>query len=109
MDFYYTNDVLKKMIEEYGDRIFMIQLDNAHKIFFGTPQSDGNIIQLSDLIYKTVNGTDLFGFRRIDRTWDKEVPWLQWWTTAFIQTIGITEAEMSPQGDLYLPDINKFY
>lgn len=111
-DFYYSNEVLKTLIQEYGDRIFMIQLDNGHKIFFGTPQGKDNVLQVEDLEFRTIDGCDMFGIRRVDHTWGNSkdgVPWLQWWTTAFVQTVCITEAPLSPSGDYWLPDLNKFF
>lgn len=54
-----TNSALQAMIEEYGNRICIIVLDNDVKIYIGYPSS--TLKNASDIIFKTFGDTDMIG------------------------------------------------
>ena len=102
-----TNEALKAFISEYSNRIFVIVLDNNHKVFIGSPLTTPKNQELSTIDkiqYKTVGGVDLFGFKRVDETYGEEVPFINWMVTGCIQSIAVTEEEGT-----YLPDLNKWF
>lgn len=102
-----TNDALKAFIEEFGNRIFVITLDNNHKVFIGAPiTSDPNKVTIDQIKFKTYNGVDMFGVPHVDCTFQGiEVPFTSWLVTACIQSIAVTDGD-----DLtYLPNLYKFF
>ena len=105
-----TNDALKALIAEYGERVFAITLDNNHKIFFGVAaRLPYDATTVESIQYKTYSGVDMFGIPHVDRTWEgHEVPYINWLVTGCIQAVHVTnEADGNP-GHL-LPDLNKFF
>lgn len=106
-----NNEALQAFIAEYGDRIFHISLDDGHKIFFGAPHSDGNVIYATKLQFKTIGGVDYFGISRIDNTWgNNKVPYTTWAVTSYIQFISVVDPDPET-GEIteYLPDLNKWF
>ena len=102
-----TNVALQAFIAEFGNRIFVIVLDNNHKVFIGSPLTTPENQALStidQIMYKTYDGVDMFGFKRIDRTYGEAVPFINWMITGCIQSIAVTEEE-----GVYLPDLNKWF
>lgn len=100
-----TNAGLKAFLEEFGARMFVIVLDNNHKIMFGVKEMAPNTIFYTNIQYKTFDGVDMFGVTRVDNTWnDCKVQFTNWYVTGCIQMIATTETE-----DMDLPDLNKFF
>lgn len=105
-----TNNGLQAFINEFGTKIFMILMDNNHKVFMGTDvTSEGNFNDGTSLELKTFGGVDMFRVKHVDRTWhtsDKAdgIAYSGWLVTGCIQAIYVTDDE-----DLYLPDLNKFF
>lgn len=101
-----TNAALQAMIAEYGERIFGITLDNAHKIYLGVAAKlPYDNVTVNDLIFKTFDGVDMFGVPHNDHTWGgHEVPFINWMVTACIQSV-----HMTTELGQYLPDLNKYF
>ena len=104
-----TNEALKAFIEEYGNRIFVITLDNNHKVFIGSPitsDANKNLGTIDKIQFKTFGDVDMFGVSHVDRTFENiEVPFTSWLVTACIQSIAVTDGD-----DLtYLPKLYKFF
>lgn len=101
-----TNAGLQAMIDEFGERIFCITLDNAHKVFFGVaarlPYED---LTIDKIELKTFGDVDMFGVPHTDHTWEGHViPYTNWLVTGCIQAIHTTD-----ELGIYLPDLNKFF
>lgn len=102
-----TNEALKAFIEEFKAKMFLIMLDNNHKIMFGIKEMFPKTIYYTNIEYKTVGGVDMFGITRTDSTWNgNAVTYTNWYVTGCIQMISVT-ADDSDGG--YLPDLNKFF
>lgn len=105
-----TNNGLKAFIDEFGSKIFMILMDNNHKVFMGTDvTSDGNYNDASTLELKTFGDVDMFRVKHVDRTWHHPavkdgIAFSGWLVTGCIQAIYVSDDD-SP----YLPDLNKFF
>ena len=104
-----TNAALQAFIAEFGNKIFVIVLDNNHKVFIGSPlQTYDNKLTttIDQLKFKTYGDVDMFGISRVDHTWEgRDVPFTNWMVTACIQSIAVTDGD-----DLtYLPDLNKWF
>lgn len=99
-----TNESLKAFIDEHGNKIFCILLNNNRKVFLGVERDPGNSVNATELQLKTVGGTDVFGIKHIDRTWNAEVPFTEWFVTGFIEGIFVTDE----YGE-HIPDINKIF
>lgn len=55
-----TNEALQAFIEELGDRICVITLDNVGKIYVGYDQERISSVKVSDIQMKTFGGIDMF-------------------------------------------------
>jgi hypothetical protein len=99
-----NNESLKAIIAELGSKIFLIQMDDGHKVWIGTPNSDGNTNTIEDIQFKTFGNVDMFGVRHVDHSWGNEIPYWHWMVTSYVQFVVATE-ELSD----HLPDVNRFF
>lgn len=97
-----TNSELQAMIAELGDKIFLILMNNGRKVLLGV--SGENLqrqktlnqpltipVSTGDIVYKTVGESDFFGVPHVCRNWGKEVKYMVWWKTGFIEAILATD------------------
>ena len=91
-----TNEELQAMIDEFGDRIAIIFFDNSLKLMIGYPGQ--NPQHASDLILKTVCGTDFVGVRQKSTyTQDRAdgVTYVNYHKTECIQYIAVMDEGIS--------------
>lgn len=105
-----TNAALQAFIQEFGDKIFLIVLDNNHKVFMTTnATSEGNENDATTIEMKTFGDVDMFRVKHTDRTWHngqrpEGIKYSGWMVTGCIQSIYTTDDE-----EYYVPDLNKFF
>lgn len=83
-----TNESLKAAINEFGNRMVFIIMDNDRRIRFGYPESP--LQNVDQIQYKTFGGEDFFGYSQpspypVDRA--KGVTYTVWHRTDSIQQI----------------------
>ena len=91
-----TNEALKAMIDEFGDRLCVIYFDNGLKLLIGYPGQTPQ--HASDLILKTINGIDLVGVRQQSTyTQDRAdgVTYVNYHRTECIQYVAIMDEGIS--------------
>lgn len=102
-----TNEAFQSMIDEYGDRIFYINLNNEYKMYIGYESS--HIISVKDLKLKNIGGVDMFGvpnvppdakLRNLSKKNNNEPVYYTWHCTEYIETIGVMEEKYND----YRPD-----
>ena len=88
-----TNAALKAMIEELGDRICIIIMDNDVRIYIGYPSS--TLKNASDIILKTFGDTDMIGIPKAvnnPKAQREGITTTIWHPTACIQLIATVDA-----------------
>ena len=80
-----SNAVLQSMIEEFGDRISAISLNNGKMLFVN--YSSKASVKLSDISFETRNGCDLMVVKRKDIGSGKEILHTNYIVTEFIENV----------------------
>ena len=81
----YTNATMQAMIDQFGERICAICLNNGKKLYIGyTGQTS---VQLSDISLETIGGCDLIKVKRIDISSITPVSFVDYITTEFIENV----------------------
>lgn len=84
-----TNATLQKMIADFGDRIFAINLDNTRLILVGYNSST----QLSDISFETISGTEFLVIHKTTNTHGKELKHKIYHVTDTVQWVGVMDEE----------------
>ena len=98
-----TNKGLQALIDEFGERIRFIALDNGKKIYLNYERGLSEApIKVSDLVLKSFGGVDMFGYKRVENHFGKSpnVEFMAWNVTQFIQQVLIVEEN----SEMYNPD-----
>ena len=101
-----TNQGLQALIDEFGERIRFIALDNGKKIYLNYERGVGGVsdrvIRVSDLVLKSFGGVDMFGYKRTEKHFGNgpTVEFMAWNVTQFIQQVIIVEEN----SEMYNPD-----
>ena len=89
-----TNSALKAMIEEFGNRINIIVLDNDVRIYIGYPSSP--LKDVNDIILKTFGDIDMIGIPKAvgnPKAQRNGVTTTIWHPTACIQLIATVDED----------------
>lgn len=101
-----TNTGLKALFTKYGNRVYLIQLDNERRIFIGYPNQDNSPQSHTDFIYDAFDGTDFFGFKhKVPGCYDDKNVQLEvvdWYPTDQIQYVGVMESDFED----YRPNVH---
>lgn len=89
----FTNADLQAAINEFGDRIIAIGLNNGKNVIVNITKKIGSEFQVkaSDIQFKTIGSCDVFGIPRMDLF--HKTKYTVWHTTEFIEYIGIADEE----------------
>lgn len=82
-----TNEGVKALIDEYGERIFAIILDNDQKILLGYT----NTAKVSDITFETIGGTDMICIPHVSKSTRPIVSYKNYYQTDAIRTVGIMD------------------
>ncbi len=88
-----TNTALQGMINEFGERICMLILDNDIRIYIGYPSSP--LKSVNDIQFRTINNIDFIGVpKKSSKPADIKngVSATIWHDTSIVQGVGVMDA-----------------
>ena len=81
----HSNESLKAMFDEFGERICAISLNNGKMMFLD--YNGAGSTKLSDITFETRNGCDLMVVKKTDISSGRNIPYTDYITTEFVENV----------------------
>ena len=86
-----SNATMKKMFDDFGQRICGISLNNGKFIYVGYRGS--TTIKLEDISFETVGGCDMIVINKTDISSGKPIKYKNYITTEFVESVIVMDEE----------------
>ena len=87
----YTNATMQAMVDQFGERICAICLNNNKKLYIG--YTGKTSVQLSDISFETIGGCDMMKVKRKDLSSNTPISYVDYITTEFIENVLVMDEE----------------